>query len=102
MQFLLRVSFPTDKGNAMVRDPNFQQKLDQVMGEIKPTAAYFAAENGVRTVYLAVNIANTYEMPLYLEPFWLSFGATVDMMPAMSQEDFGKAMPIIGELVKKY
>lgn len=102
MRFLLRISLPTDNGNAMVRDPNFQQKLDKVMGEVKPDAAFFAAENGVRTIYLSVTFADTHELPRYVEPFWLSFGASVNVIPAMSQEDFGKAMPIIGEMVKKY
>ena len=39
MQFLIRATMPVAAGNAFVKRADWQGKMDQIMGDIKPEAA---------------------------------------------------------------
>ena len=56
MKFLVKATIPVEAGNAMVKDPNFQSRMDMVMGDVRPEAAYFTIEDGQRTGYFIVNV----------------------------------------------
>ena len=102
MKFLVKATIPVEAGNALVRDPNLQARMDSVMEDIRPEAVYFTIENGQRTLYLFVNMENPEDMPRIAEPLWLSWKANVTFQPAFTPEDMEKAMPMIGEIAKKY
>lgn len=102
MRFLLKATIPVESGNAFVKDPNFQQRMEQVMGDIRPEAAFFTIENGQRTIYFIVDVQGVEDMPRIAEPLWLSWNADVTMLPVFIPEDFEKSMPVFEELVKKY
>ena len=89
-------------GNALVRDPNLQSRMDTVIGDIRPEVVYFTIEGGQRTVYLIVNLENPEDMPRVAEPLWLSWKADVAVQPVFTGEDMEKGMAVIGEIVKKY
>jgi hypothetical protein len=102
MKFLVKATIPIEAGNALAKDPNFQKRLDSIMGDIRPEAAYFAVESGQRTVFFVVTIADASELPRVAEPLWLSLRADVEFVPVMVQADFAKAMPHIQAAAKKY
>ena len=102
MKFLVKATLPVEAGNALVRDPNLQSRMDTLMGDIRPEAVYFTVEDGQRTLYLFVNVENPEDMPRIAEPLWLSWKANVTFLPAFTPEDMEKAMPAISEIVKKY
>ena len=102
MKFLLRATIRNPEGNTMVKDPNMGKMMEDIMSFIKPEAAYFALENGEMTVYFVVNINDSSELPTFVEPFWLKLKAKVDLIPCMSQADFGKAQPNIQAAIKKF
>ncbi len=86
----------------MVKDPNLQNRVDTVMGDIRPEATYFTIEDGQRTLYFIVNVDNPEDMPNIAEPLWLSWKADVTFLPAFTPEDMEKAMGVVGEMAKKY
>ena len=102
MKFMVKATIPVKAGNAMVRDPNLQKRMDTVMGDIRPEAVYFTVEDGQRTLYFIVNVESAEDMPRIAEPLWLSWKANVSFLPAFTPEDMEKAMPVIAEIVKKY
>ena len=103
MKFIVRATIPVDTGNEMVKDPGYmQQLLDKVMGDLRPEAVYFCIESGQRTVYSIVNLEKASEWPRIVEPLWLALGCDVEVIPAMSQDEFGEAMGVIAEVAKKY
>ena len=102
MLFLVRVTIPVEAGNAMVRDPQWQKRLQGMVGALKPKDVYFTLEGGQRTVYLILDGVESSRIPAIAEPFWLSYNASVDFIPAMSPRDFAKASRHIDEAVKKY
>ena len=91
MRFLMHVSFPVETFNEGLRNGSVGQKLQRVMEEIKPEAAYFCAEDGRRGAYLVIDMKETSEMPKFAEPFFLNFNAAVNFMPTMTPQDLQKA-----------
>ena len=76
--------------------------MDDIMGDLKPEAAYFTLDRGQRTLYLLINVAESHQLPAIAEPLWHTFKADVEFIPAMTREDFGAAMPGIEAAIKKY
>jgi hypothetical protein len=101
MHFLIRATIPVDAGNAMVKG-DMDATMAKVMGDVRPEAAYFAVADGQRTIFMIVDIAEAAELTRVVEPLWLAFEADVEAMPVLTQDDFGKAGPIIAGVVAKY
>ena len=102
MRFLLKATIPVEAGNALVRDPNFGKVMEDILADLKPEAVYYAVEHGQRTVYFVVNVEQTHQIPALAEPLWLSWKANVELIPAMNQAEFSKAIPALERAVKKY
>ena len=46
MRFLVRCTLPVAAGNAFVKSADWQSKMDQIMGDLKPETAYFCLDGG--------------------------------------------------------
>lgn len=102
MRMMLKISIPTETANAHMADGSFAATMQNILGDIKPEAAYFVAENGVRTAYLFITMTDSSQLPAVAEPAFLAFHAKVEVTPAMNLDDLKAAMPAIEASVKKY
>ena len=91
MRFLIKTTIPTEAGNAAVRDGSIGEKAMRIIKEQKPEAVYFVEEGGQRTQYLVVNMDSANQLPSIAEPWWLTFGGTVETHQAMTPEDLEQA-----------
>ena len=41
MRFLLKATMPIQAGNDLVKDPSMGQKMETLMGDIKPEATFY-------------------------------------------------------------
>lgn len=73
-----------------------------ILEEQKPEAAYFTEMDGQRTALIFVDFAETSQLPSITEPWWLAFGGSVEVHPAMNAEDLMKAGPALEAAAKKY
>jgi hypothetical protein len=93
MRFMFKFSFPTrDESNRWIRDGSIGQKMESMLGEIEPEAAYFGSVDGNRGGYLVVNMDESSEIPAKLEPLLQELGAAVDCSPVMTSEDLRTAI----------
>ena len=102
MRMLMKVSIPSDKGSEAIRKGTLAKKLQSILAELKPEAAYFGADGGKRTGYIFLDVKDPSAIPGICEPLFLSFGADIDLIPVMTPEDLAKAGPGIEAAVKKY
>jgi hypothetical protein len=102
MRFLLKVSIPTSAGNARVLDGTLGQTIESILSDLKPEAAYFAEEEGSRTGFIFCNIKEESEIPAIAEPWFLAFGARVELHPAMTLADLKKGAPGFESAIRKY
>ena len=102
MKYLVKVTLDTETANATIRDGSMMEKTQRILGEIKPEAAYFVAENGGRTEYLVVNADDATSLQTLAEPWWLLFNADVSIFPAFTLQDMESLGPIIEDIGKKF
>lgn len=100
MRFLVKVLMPVETGNAAA-EAGFP-KMQSILGELKPEAAYFFLENGKRAALLVIDFADASRIPGVVEPFFFAFNAAVEVYPAMTAEDLKKAETDITGAAKKY
>ncbi len=102
MRFILKIRASNEGGNAMVHDPEFGAKMQQMLKEINAEAAYFTAVDGQRGGYVVVNIDDTSQIPAIAEPWLQWWKADVEWIPVMLPEDLAKAGPALARAVKQY
>jgi len=102
MRFLIKVEMPVERGNVLAREGMLGKKIQAILQDQKPEAAYFVASNGKRTGLLFVDLQESSQIPAIAEPWFLAFNASFEATPAMLPEDLEKAGPGIEKAAKKF
>ena len=93
MRCMFKFSFPTtDESNGWIRDGSIGQKMESILGELQPEAAYFSTIDGTRGGYLVINMDEASEIPSKVEPLFQELGAGVQIFPVMTPEDLRAAL----------
>lgn len=91
MRMICFVSLPPEPFNSMVTDGTAGEKIQEILDEIRPEAAYFTTYDSGRSAILVVDVEEASEIPSLAEPWFLTFEADVDFKPAMTPEDLGRS-----------
>lgn len=91
MRMLLTVEFPHEPFNSLVKSGKAGQLLGKILDAIKPEAAYFTEQDGMRGATFVINVQNASDVPTFAEPFFLQFQANCRFRIAMSPEDLKNA-----------
>jgi len=91
MRMLVDIQFPLEPFNTLVKNGTVGQIIQEILGDLKPEAAYFTARDGKRGGTLVLDIAEASGLPAVAEPFFLRFNASASFHPCMTPEDLGKA-----------
>jgi hypothetical protein len=102
MRVLLKVTMPVEKGNAGIKDGSLGKTIQSILADLKPEAAYFAAEDGKRAAFIVFDMRDPSQIPAVAEPWFLAFNATVEFHPVMNAEDLAKAGADMERAAKKY
>lgn len=102
MRVMLKAQWDMDAGNDVISSGKAPATIEAILKELKPEAAYFIAENGMRTSVLFLDIENPSQLPAIAEPWFLAFNAKVDVTPCMKIEDLKEAGPAIERAVKQF
>jgi hypothetical protein len=92
MRMMMRLTIDTDAGNCAIRDRSIEQILEESLKRLKPEAAYFYPENGMRAGLLVFNMDDPSEIPAMTEPLFQELGAKVSFTPVMSLDDLRKGL----------
>jgi hypothetical protein len=102
MRFLLKVNMPVEAGNAAAKAGKLGTTIASILAELKPEAAYFAADNGQRTGFIFLEMQDASQIPAIAEPWFLAFNASIELYPVMIPEDLARASGAIDKAVKKF
>jgi len=92
MRMMLKVTVPVEAGNKAIKDGTLPKTLQATMQQLKPEAAYFFAENGVRTALYFFNLQDVSQIPVIAEPLFMGMNAALTMIPVMNAEDLQKGL----------
>jgi len=91
MKMLLQVRIPHESFNAAVRDGSAGDKLKRILEATKPEVVYFTEQDGERGAIMVVNLDDPSKVPMFAEPWFLTFNADVEFRVAMTPEDLARA-----------
>ena len=87
MRMMLRIAMSVEAGNKAVKDDLISRLVQQTGELLKPEAAYFTADRGLRTAYFFFDMKDSSQMPAIAEPWFQGTGAKLELMPVMNVED---------------
>ena len=103
MRMLLRVSIPTEAGNAAAKAGTLGSTIEKILADLKPEAVYFFADDaGQRSASIVFDMKETSQIPAIAEPWFLAFGATVSLRPVMNPQDLAAAGPSISKAAQQF
>jgi hypothetical protein len=87
MRTMLRITMPAAAGNRAIKDGSLPKLMGETMAKLKPEAAYFYPENGMRAALFVFDMKDASEIPPIVEPFFMTMDATVTLTPVMNADD---------------
>jgi hypothetical protein len=102
MRFLLKVNLPVEEGNDSITNGTLPVTINSILSDIKPETVYFGLDNGMRTVYIFLNMNDPSDIVKYAEPWYLAFNADIEFVPVMNPDDLQKGAVHFENVVKKY
>lgn len=103
MRMLMRVTIPTEGGNAAAKAGKLGSTMEKILADLKPEAVYFFADDeGNRTGSIVFDLQDASQIPAVAEPWFLAFNAKVTLRPVMTPQDLAKAGPAIAKAVKQF
>jgi hypothetical protein len=97
MRTLLKITIPAEAGNKGVQDGTLQKIMGEAMERLRPEAAYFFADGGLRAGMFVIDLKDSSDIPSIAEPFFSGLNAAVEFIPVMNADDLKKGL----ERVKK-
>jgi hypothetical protein len=92
MRMMMKVKLDAEAGSRGIQDGSLPQAMQETLGQLKPEAAYFGPEGGVRTAFIVFDLADPSQLPAVSEPLFRLGKGTVEMFPVMNQEDLQKGL----------
>jgi hypothetical protein len=87
MRTLMKVQVPVEAGNKAFLSGELPKVIMATVASLKPEAAYFYAERGVRTAIMVFDLKATSDIPVIAEPLFTKLNAAVEFSPVMNGED---------------
>ncbi|MBU6957046.1 panthothenate synthetase [Pseudomonas sp. CVAP len=91
MKMLMMVECPNEPFNALVRAGKVGEVIGRILESIKPEAAYFTEQDGMRGGIFLIDVQDSSQIPSFAEPFFLNFDATCKFRLVMSPQDLQRA-----------
>ena len=96
MRTMLIVELDTEAANKAISGGTLTKTMEEVLGVLKPEAAYFHPHNGHRAMTLVVDTPDEASIVPMLEPFWLQLNAKVEAFSCMNADDLRAGLGRLG------
>ena len=87
MRMLVKVTIPTAAGTKAIQDGSIGKIVGEFLEKWKPEAAYFGADDGLRTSFFVLDLKDPATLPPMLEPLFMQLEAKISISPVMNAAD---------------
>jgi hypothetical protein len=87
MRMLLKAQIPTGPGNDAIKDGTLPEIMGNAIAALNAEAAYFTAEEGMRTALIFFEMAESSDIPPAAEPFFMGLDAKITFAPVMNADE---------------
>jgi hypothetical protein len=94
MRMMLQIVIPTETGNQAIKDGSLHKAFEATMSKLKPEAAYFFPEHGLRSAMMIFDMKDASEIPAIAEPLFAGLNARIKLQPVMNADDLKKGLDI--------
>jgi len=92
MRMMLKIVIPTETGNHAIKDGSLHKIFEATMSKLKPEAAYFFPEHGLRSAMMFFDMKDASEIPAIAEPLFAGLNARLQLLPVMNADDLKKGL----------
>jgi hypothetical protein len=89
---MLKIKMPTEPGNRAIKDGSLPKLLEATMRKLSPEAAYFYADDGMRTAIMFFDMTDVSQIPVFVEPLFSGVEAKVEFVPVMNADELRKGL----------
>jgi len=87
VRMMMKVQIPTGPGNDAIKDGSLPKIVGSSLEALKAEAAYFTAEDGMRTALIFFEMSDSSGIPPAAEPFFIGLDADITFAPVMNAEE---------------
>ncbi|MGW6704118.1 hypothetical protein ACWGDE_04385 [Streptomyces sp. NPDC054956] len=92
MRVMLRAHLDTPATNQGIKSGALPEAIKNLMAAVKPEAAYFGLDEGVRSCWIVFDLQDSSQLPPLFEDLFLQFNAELEVAPVMNAEDLAKGL----------
>ena len=96
MRVMMKANLDTEAGSQAIQDGSIGQIMQETLAPLKPEAAYFGPEKGVRTAFVVFDMNDPSQLPALTEPLFGKLKAHIEIFPVMDQADLRKGLQQLG------
>jgi hypothetical protein len=89
---MMKMKLDTEAASKLIADGSMPQLMQETMERLRPEAAYFGPEDGVRTAFIVFDLQDPSDLPVITEPLFNRLKATVEMFPVMDRDDLQRGL----------
>ncbi len=89
---MMKLQLDTEAANRAIADGSLPQLMQDTLERLRPEAAYFGPEDGVRTAFIVFDLEDPSQIPSISEPLFSKVKARIQLFPVMDREDLQKGL----------
>ncbi len=96
MRMMLKAQMDTAAATKAIEEGRMPTVMQSMMEQLKPEAAYFGPDGGVRTAFIIFQMDDPSQLPAISEPLFSEFNARVEIFPVMDRDDLERGLSALG------
>lgn len=92
MRTMIRIKIPVEMGNKGIQDGSLPKTIMETLEHLKPEAAYFYPDQGLRSAIMVIDLQDSSEIPAIVEKFFTRLNAAVELVPVMNADDLKRGL----------
>jgi hypothetical protein len=93
---MMKMQLDTEAASRAIADGSLPGLMQETFERLRPEAAYFGPENGVRTAFVVFDLEDPSQLPSITEPLFRAMKANIQMFPVMDRDDLQKGLGQLG------